>query len=145
MAPFSNKIGCFIAVVLGLCQGPVIGAEDEVVLLTVEGNLIGLTMPFDGSISSREEALRLADAYHQLLPPAALAQVEVLHEQVLRLIPDFQVAYAAADSAEITHVMSEIDIRLAAMQEVYTREYTQQVMELLSEAYQVILPGFGDK
>ncbi len=134
-----------MALILALYIGPALGAEDDFVLLTIEGDLIGLTEPFDGNIDSREEALHLVDTYHRLLPPAALMQIKLLHNKVLQLIPDFQVAYAAADSAEITHVMSEIDIHLSAMKMIYLREYTQEVTGLLNNAYQLILPSFGDK
>ncbi len=134
-----------LAGLLATSLGLALGAEDETVLLRIEGDLIGLIEPFDGAIADREQALRLANAYYQLLPPDALAQIAPLHDQVLALIPDFEVAYAAADSAEISDVMSEIDMRLAAMQKIYVREYTQEVTVLLISAYQLILPGFGDK
>lgn len=135
---------CITAILIA-CLQSLLAAEDDVLLLTIEGNLIGLTEPFDGEIADRGAALRLANAYHRLLPEAALSQIEPLHAELLRLIPDFQVAYAAADSAEITDVMSEIDACLAAMQEIYAQEYTSEVIELLSEAYQLILPTFGDE
>ena len=41
--------------------------------------------------------------------------------------------------------MSEIDLRLAAIQDVHAQKYTQDVVGLLTEAYQLILPTFGDE
>lgn len=131
--------------ILGCCLGAALAAEDETVLLTIEGNLIGLIETVDNTPLDRGEALRIADRYHRLLPPAVLSEVTGLHEQIVRLIPDFEVAYAAADSAEITHVMSEIDLRLAALQAIYVEHYTQEVTSLLRQAYQLILPSFGDE
>ena len=145
MSRYPHTTRICMALILVVNLGPALSAEDDPLVLSIEGNLIGLTAPFDGDIGDREEALLLVNAYHQLLPPAALAQIVPLHDQILRLIPDFQVAYAAADSAEITHVMSEIDMRLAAMQKIYAREFTQEVTGLLRDAYQLILPGFGDE
>lgn len=141
----AQTIRIYLTIILCLGLGPAIGAEDDVVLLTIQGNLIGLTEPFNADILDREEAIRLVNAYHHLLPQTAIAQIEPLYDQTLRLIPDFQVAYAAADSAEITDVMSKIDSRLAAMQKIYTQHYTPEVVDLLNEAYRLILPAFGDE
>ena len=121
------------------------GAEDDELLLSIEGNLIGLSAAFDSLPLNRQEATILAHEYHRLLPEGLREDVESLHEQILKLIPDFEVAYAAADSAEITHVMSEIDSRWAAIQEVHRQTYTNEVVSLLYEAYQLILPTFGDE
>lgn len=121
------------------------GAEDEVVLLRIDGDLIGLALTASEGLVDREQALRLLDDYYSLLAPEALQSVETLHREILGLIPDFEVAYAAADSAEITHVMSEIDLRLAALQQLYTTSYTQEVTALLLEAYRLILPGLGEQ
>lgn len=121
------------------------GAEDELVLLTIEGNLIGPIAPIGDRISDVQHASRLISVYHQLLNARVQIELTSLHEQMLGLLPGFEVAYAATDSAEISHVMSEIDLRLAAIQEVHAREYTQDVVELLTEAYQLILPTFGDE
>ena len=41
--------------------------------------------------------------------------------------------------------MSEIDLRLAAIQDVHAQQYTRDVIGLLTEAYQLILPTFGDE
>ena len=89
--------------------------------------------------------MRLIGTYHQLLDIEVRSEVEALHRQIMNFIPGFEVAYTAADSAEIAHIMSEIDLRLATLQNVHAQNYTQDVVELLSEAYQLILPTFGDE
>ena len=138
-----------ILLILGiaLCagQGNVQGAEDEFLLLTIGGNLIGPIEPLGDSIDDAQQASQLISAYHQLLTRQLQIEVASLHEQMLKLVPGFEVAYTAADSAEVAHVMSEIDLRLAAIQEVHAQKYTQDVIGLLAEAYQMILPTFGDK
>lgn len=135
----------FSILALGCCLGAALAAEDEQLLLTIEGNLIGLIESGENTAGDRGEALRITDRYYGLLPPAVRSEVTALHAQIVRLIPDFEVAYAAADSAEITHVMSEIDLRLAALQAIYVEHYTQEVTVLLRQAYQLILPAFGDE
>ena len=134
-----------VLLILGFALANARGAEDEFVILTIDGNLIGPIEPIGDRINSAQEATRLISAYHQLLTPAVQIEVASLHEQILEFIPGFEVAYTAADSAEFSHLMSEIDLRLAAIQDVHAQKYTRDVIGLLTEAYQLILPTFGDE
>ena len=134
-----------VFLILGFALTNVQGAEDEFVILTIDGNLIGPIEPIGDRINSAQEATRLISAYHQLLTPAVQIEVASLHEQILEFMPGFEVAYTAADSAEFSHLMSEIDLRLTAIQDVHAQQYTRDVIDLLTEAYQLILPTFGDE
>ena len=136
--------GC-AAIVLSLSLLAAYGAENDIQLLTIEGNLIRLSETFDSTIVDRQDAVRLVHEYHRLLPEDLRTDVESLHQQILKLLPDFEVAYAAADSAEITHVMSEIDGRWASIQGVHRQTYTLAVVSLLNEAYQLLLPAFDEE
>jgi len=120
-------------------------AEDELVLLKIDGDRIGPIENLDDRIDNAQQATGLINAYHLLLAAKARAKVESLHGEILTFLPGFEVAYKAADSAEIDHLMSEIDLRLAAIQDVHAQKYTQDVISLLNEAYQLILPTFGDE
>ena len=134
-----------VLLILGFALANARGAEDEFVILTIDGNLIGPIEPIGDRINSAQEATRLISAYHQLLHPAAQIEVASLQAQILKFIPGFEVAYTAADSAEFSHLMSEIDLRLAAIQDVHAQQFTRDVIGLLTEAYQLILPTFGDE
>ena len=134
-----------VFLILGFALTNVQGAEDEFVILTIDGNLIGPIEPIGDRINRAQEATRLISAYHQLLTPAVQIEVASLHEQILEFMPGFEVAYTAADSAEFSHLMSEIDLRLTAIQDVHAQQYTRDVIDLLTEAYQLILPTFGDE
>ncbi|MDG1026079.1 MAG: hypothetical protein P8R01_09110 [Gammaproteobacteria bacterium] len=136
--------GC-AAIVLSLSLLDAYGAENDIQLLTIEGNLIRLSETFDSTIVDRQDAVRLVHEYHRLLPEDLRTDVESLHQQILKLLPDFEVAYAAADSAEITHVMSEIDSRWASIQGVHRQTYALAVVSLLNEAYQLLLPAFDEE
>ena len=136
--------GC-AAIVLSLSLLDAYGAENDIQLLTIEGNLIRLSETFDSTIVDRQDAVRLVHEYHRLLPEDLRTDVESLHQQILKLLPDFEVAYAAADSAEITHVMSEIDSRWASIQVVHRQTYALAVVSLLNEAYQLLLPAFDEE
>jgi hypothetical protein len=135
----------FVLLILSFALTSAQGAEDEFVILTFDGNLIGPIEPIGDRIDNAQQATRLISAYHQLLSTRVQVEVASLHEQILGFIPGFDVAYTAADSAEFSHLMSEIDLRLAAIQDVHAQKYTQDVVGLLTEAYQLILPTFGDE
>lgn len=139
---FRNSL---IFMTLFLALASVQGAEDEIVLLNLDDQRISPIEPIADSIVDANQAMRLIGTYHQLLDIEVRSEVEALHRQIMNFIPGFEVAYTAADSAEIAHIMSEIDLRLATLQNVHAQNYTQDVVELLSEAYQLILPTFGDE
>jgi len=130
---------------LSLALASAQGAEEDFAILTIQGNLIGPLEPIGDRIPNAQQAARLISAYHQLLSAQMQVEVASLHEQILEFIPGFEVAYTAADSAEFSHLMNEIDLRLAAIQDVHAQKYTQDVIGLLAEAYQLILPTFGDE
>lgn len=134
-----------VLLALGLAFANAEGAEDEVVLLTIEGDLIGSIENVDASLDDAKQAAQVINAYHLLLTTEERTVVEALHEEMLKFMPGFEVAYTAADSAEFSHLMSEMDLRLAAIQEIHAQKYTQDVVTLLNEAYQLILPTFGDE
>ncbi len=133
-----------VLLILGFALANARGAEDEFVILRIDGNLIGPIEPIGGRINRAQEATRLISAYHLLLTPAVQIGGASLHAQILEFRPGFEVAYTGADSAELCHLMSEIDLRLAAIQDVHSQQYTRDVIGLLTEAYQLILPTFGD-
>ncbi len=134
-----------VLVFLGIALSNAQGAEDEILLLTIEGDLIGPIESIEDGIDNAQQATRLISAYHTLLTAAEQIEVTSLHEEILEFIPGFEVAYTAADSAEFSHLMSEMDLRLAAIQDIHAQKYTQDVVALLNEAYQLILPTFGDE
>jgi len=129
---------------LGLAPNFVEGADEDFVLLTLDGDLISLIESAHGELDGKQNAAEVIEIYHSQLTAIDRTKVEALHEGILKLIPEFEVAYAAADSAEIAHVMSEIDLRLAAIQEIHALRYTTEAADLLTTAYQLILPTFGD-
>ena len=134
-----------VLIILGFALSIAQAAEDEFVILTIEGNLIGPIEPIEDRMDNAQQATELINAYHQLLPTEVQLEVASLHEQMLGFISGFEVAYTAADSAEFSHLMSEMDLRLAAIQDVHEQKFTEEVVGLLTEAYQLILPTFGDR
>ncbi len=114
-------------------------AEEELVILTIEGDLIGKIETLD----NEEDYSQIISNYYLLLPTEVQAQIETLHFQLSALIPDYEVAYLAADSAELSEVMDEIDVLWNSIRMLHTQYFTAEVVELLNQALSSVfrLPG----
>lgn len=106
-------------------------AEEPLTLLTIEGDLIGKIDTLD--TNTAPEAL--IAAYYLLLPEAAHEQVVSRQAQLTKLIPDYEVAFVAADSAEITEVRSDMDTLWAEIRTIHAQYFTPAVTELLEKSY----------
>ena len=106
-------------------------AEDELTLLSIEGNLIGKIAALDPRIQTEQ----LIHSYYLLLPDALRTEVESLRRQLIDLMPFYEVAFTAADSAEITEVKSDIDVVWAGIRTVHAQNFTPEVSALLNAAY----------
>ena len=103
----------------------------EEVLLTIEGNLIDrIELVDEGS-----DADLVITIYYDLLPDDARANIEILRGRLERLQPDYEVAYLAADSAEMTEVRDQIDDQWAVIQAILLYYFTAQVVDILNQAY----------
>ncbi len=111
------------------CPG-VYSAEEEV-LLTIEGNLIDRIELVDGD----SDADLVITIYYDLLPNDARADIEILRGRLERLQPDYEVAYLAADSAEMAEVRDQIDEEWAVIQAIHLYYFTAQVVDILNQAY----------
>ena len=111
------------------CAG-VYSAEVEV-LLTIEGNLIDRIELVDED----SDADLVITIYYDLLPNDARADIEILRGRLERLQPDYEVAYLAADSAEMAEVRDQIDEQWAVIQAIHLYYFTAQVVDILNQAY----------
>ena len=103
----------------------------EEVLLTIEGILIDrIELVDEGS-----DADIVITIYYDLLPDDARANIEILRGRLERLQPDYEVAYLAADSAEMTEVRDQIDDQWAVIQAIHLYYFTAQVVDILNQAY----------
>jgi len=135
--------GNLVAVTLAvsLAATTVLAAEEALTLLTIEGNLIGRM----DSLENVDDANTVISAYYEQLSPAVLAEIEVLRRQLAKLVPDYDVAFTAADSAEITEVKSDINVSWSAIRTMHAHEFTQEVVELLNEAYKNVYHLIGQE
>lgn len=124
------------ALALGiLCSIPASAAEDELTLLTLEGDRIGkLPEKLDLQGGAIDPGKTIQD-YYALLPTDVRLDLETLHSALLALIPDYDVAFTAADSAEITEVKSDLDSLWASIRTIHLQYFTTEVRALLDTAY----------
>lgn len=124
-----------------LCSNHLVAAEETLTLLTIEGDLIGSIETLDANTDSEQ----LIRAYYALLEQDLYKEVEELHGQLLALIPYYEVAFIAADSAEITEVKSDIDTLWAQIRTVHAQYFTADVAGLLDDAYDSAFSTLGLK
>lgn len=111
---------------------PLHAADNEELILTVEGDLISRL----DTLAEDAAPTAVIAAYYALLPAEERIQGEALDRRLRELVPDYQVAYGAADSAEITQVRSYIYDAWVGIQSLHARYFQSEVVQILKAAYQ---------
>ena len=106
-------------------------AEEELFLLTIEGDLLG-TLEI---LEDEEDAAVILNAYYALLPEEVQASLISLRHRLTVLIPDYEVAYTATDSAELSEVMDDIDVIWGEIKIVHAQKFTSEVVEVLNTSF----------
>jgi len=117
-----------------ICSFAVTAAEEALTILTIEGDLLGRIETLD---EGDNPALVIGE-YYSLLNQQDNSEVESLRLRLVALIPDRDVAFAAADSSELTDVMNEIDGVWTTIQRIHARNFTAEVVKILNQAYDYI-------
>ena len=114
---------------------PASAAEDEQTLLTLEGDRISALPEKPDIQGSAINPAQTIQAYYALLQADVRQDLETVQNALLALIPDYDVAFAAADSAEITEVKSDLDVIWADIRTIHRKYFTAEVARLLDTAY----------
>lgn len=125
----------YLLIGLGIAA-PAITAENEITLLTIEGDLIGKIDNLDQSGGPST----IIAAYYELLPADIRNQALRLRTDLTQLVPDYEVAYNAADSAEITEIRSDVFVLWAQIQTLHAQFYSSEAAEILRGAYRLVYP-----
>lgn len=104
---------------------------EEQTLLSIEGDRIGVTLAPDPIAFPG----RFLDAYYALLPDDVRVELQALRQQLRRLIPDYNVAFTAADSAELTQVKEDMDTLVTAAHALHAEYFTTAVQAELNNAF----------
>ena len=118
-----------IGIYLLFCSSFLLAAEE--VLLTIDGNLIDRVEYLDAN----SDADQIINTYYEFLPEDAQADIDIRRTRLERLQPDYEVAYLAADSAEMAEVREDIDEKWFVIQSIHRYFFTARVVEILNQAY----------
>lgn len=110
---------------------PAYGAEEELTLLTITGDLIGELE----SIQGIENPNVIITAYYAELSGEARAELVALRRRMDRRLEDYQVAYTAADTAEINETLDDLSFYWASMRTIHAQKFTEAAFQQLSAAY----------
>jgi len=119
--------------VLALILGNPINAvaAEETTLLTIQGNLIERLE----LLAENSSATMIISNYYNLLPDQARNDIESRRTRLEQLQPNYDVAYLAADSAEMAEVREKIDEQWTIIHSIHEHFFTSQVVEILNQAY----------
>lgn len=109
-------------------------AQDDV-LLTISGDLIARDEAID-----RLPTAQLIASYYARLPGARRRQAVSLQQSLARLMPAYEVAFSAADTAELNNVTSDIAGQWARIRTLHAREFAAEAVASLERAYATLYP-----
>ncbi len=132
-----SKLLDILAIVLVGLVFPIHSAiAQELTLLFAESNLIGEISEIDSDVSTNE----LVNRYYSVLPETTQSALEQRWELMDRLIISYEVARTAADSAELTEVIADMDATWIEIQKIHSDVFTATVTQILDNAYSKLYP-----
>ena len=108
--------------------GSIFAAEEEVLLL-FRGDRI------DRLVTNGIEEEDLIRHYYEHLAAPVQAQLAVLRNHLHNRIENYEVAFAAADTAELNEIVSDLSRHWAEIQLIHYQEYTEAAIDDLQSAY----------
>lgn len=109
---------------------PAAAAEQELVL-TITGDRIDLLSNGEELGDANDLVLR----YYQLLPQALREQLWLLRRRMDRRTEDYEVAFAAGDTAEVNEIVDDLSAYWTRIQQIHYQEFTPAAMQQLGAAY----------
>lgn len=106
-------------------------AEEQFELLLLESNLIA---EIEG-LQENANPENTINSYYQLLDTDVLTRANFHRAELVSLAPRYEVAYKAADSAELAELMDKISFHWGSIKDIHAQYFIRNVQELLSNAY----------
>ena len=116
-------------------------AEEEVLLFLSDDRKDLLAS--DGNEPDAEDMIR---RYYGLLAAPTQARLAALQMQLANRMEDYEVAFAAADTAEVNEIYTDLTRFWAEIQLIHYQEYTTAAMDELQTAYAALyelIAGFN--
>ncbi|MEC8356085.1 MAG: hypothetical protein VXZ91_01540 [Pseudomonadota bacterium] len=117
-------------------------AAEEEVLLLLRDDRIGLQASEDTEPSTEG----LIKRYYELLAVPTQKRLTALQMQLANRMEDYEVAFAAADTAELNEIYADLSRYWAEIQLIHYQEYTSAAMGELQTAYAALyglIAGFN--
>ena len=117
-------------------------AAEEEVLLLLSDDRIGLQASDDTEPSTEG----LIKRYYELLSAPTQKRLAALQMQLANRMKDYEVAFAAADTAEVNEIYADLSRYWAEVQLIHYQEYTSAAMGELQTAYAALyglIAGFN--
>jgi hypothetical protein len=111
-------------------------SAQELILLSIGSDLIGEIDELDTNATATE----LLSSYYARLPETAQSALGEYDGQLEKLIVDYEIARTAADSAELTEIISDMDAAWIEIQKIHSAAFTSAVTQLLDDAYGELYP-----
>ena len=86
-------------------------------------------------LSEESEPSTIIKSYYRLLPDLANQEITERQNELEKLLPNYEVAYLAADSAEMAEVRTLIDDRWAKIHFLHSQFFNTEVVSILNTAY----------
>lgn len=106
-------------------------AAEDTQLLSITGDLIDVLQ----SLNEDTEPLIVIDRYYGELTSEEQLEAAELKQDLIRLIPNYEIAFAAADTAEMNSVLSEVAYRWAVLRTFHAEHFTDPARDALYRAY----------
>ena len=110
---------------------PTLAADSETTLLIIEGNLID-RVDLINKDSSPDVVI---SAHYDLLPDFVKTDISARQILLENLLPSYEVAYLAADSAEMAEVRDKINIEWGKIHTIHMQFFNTNVVTILNNAY----------
>ena len=108
-----------------------LAADSEKTLLTIEGNLIDRVE----LINKNSPPDVIISAYYNLLSDFVRKDISVRQILLENLLPNYEVAYLAADSAEMAEVRDKINIEWGKIHTIHMQFFNAEIVDILNNAY----------
>lgn len=119
-----------------LTPGTLIAAEPEPPILRITGNLIDEIQELD----QETDANKVIDAYYSRLDTDTKNEAYALRDDLAALVPDYEVAFNSADTAELNNVVSDFALVWAKIRTLHAREFTPAARRQLRHTYERLFP-----
>lgn len=106
-------------------------AEEEFLLLIRDSYLIQKIDKLDPAMKSRQ----VINRYYEFLDNEELQYLEKHRAQLSTLLPAYEVALTAADSAELSEILDKITLHWASISQAHEKLYAVAAAEVLTHHY----------